>query len=487
MACGVSVVGLVAGLVCAGGFVRAVCVAYSSGTGKGVAGVHRHDGVVPRTMRKAVPTAGAARRRSTMVAKVADEAYQRYEEAWFNFHRYDTDDSGTIDAGELAGLLVDLKMHVGRSHRTDEQMRQWVQRELQRSDTNKDGVLSFDEFLAYYNNFVSRHRSQWDELYAISEQTLGAGAFGVVLKGRRAADGQMVAVKKLSKDGIAGDIELLHNEIAIWEDLDHPHLVKLLDVFEDQQSIILITELMHGGDLFKRLRRQPEGRYGETAGARLARQIVSAVAYLHSRGVVHCDLKPSNVLVAEPPGDESGTVTVKVADFGLSQTVAKSAAQAGSHSADGAGAGVRCSDATGSSAGEPGGGTGTGEGDLRCAPARRLTAIVGTPNYFAPELVKLAQRDFSATHYDAAVDNWAVGCLVFELLAGTPPFEAREEDVLFYKIVDNSPDFPASLSADALSLIRALMCSDPAGRLTAAGALQHPWLAQAEGEAAIAE
>jgi len=74
----------------------------------------------------------------------------------------------------------------------------------------------------------------------------------------------------------------------------------------------------------------------------------------------------------------------------------------------------------------------------------------------------------------------AVGCMVYELLAGTPPFDAEQEDVLFYKIVDNSPDFPAGLSDAALSLIRALMRNAPSERLTAADALTHPWLAHAD-------
>ena len=97
----------------------------------------------------------------------------RYEEAWFNFHRYDKDGSGTIDMTELAGLLGDLRLHVGRAKRTEEQMQQWVARELHKSDANGDGVLSFEEFLAYYNSFVARHRSQCDELYSMTDEELG--------------------------------------------------------------------------------------------------------------------------------------------------------------------------------------------------------------------------------------------------------------------------------------------------------------------------
>jgi len=146
--------------------------------------------------------ATAKQKRESAVAKVADASFQRFEEAWFNFHRYDKDESGTIDVDELGGLLVDLKMHVGRAQRTEEQMRRWVKRELARSDLNSDGVLSFEEFLKYYNSFVSRHRSQWDELYDVSQHKLGSGAFGVVLKARRVADGQPVAVKRVSKAGM---------------------------------------------------------------------------------------------------------------------------------------------------------------------------------------------------------------------------------------------------------------------------------------------
>ena len=215
-------------------------------------------------------------------------------------------------------------------------------------------------------------------------------------------------------------------EISIWENLDHPNLVHLLDVFEDPQHIILITVLMEGGDLFHRLRQQPEGRYSEAAAARLGRQIVAAVAYLHSRGVVHCDLKPSNVLVAEPPEVDSsnGDVTVKVADFGLSQTlvqssVTKPGAQALVHSGSAATAhDVLAADAPAANvpAVEPLG--------------ARLTAVVGTVNYFAPELVGLVQA--STSHCAGRT---------LPTLPPTPPTPPR------HPRLPNTPPLPSTLLA----------------------------------------
>ncbi len=91
--------------------------------------------------------------------------------------------------------------------------------------------------------------------------------------------------------------------------------------------------------------------------------------------------------------------------------------------------------------------------------------------------VGVAQHEFNADSYTNAVDNWAVGCVFWELLVGTPPFLASEEEILFYKITDNQVEIPAHVSADAADLIRQLMHSEPAQRLTSERALAHPWLA----------
>lgn len=95
------------------------------------------------------------KRRSSLASKAAEKAYERHEEAWFNFHRYDTDNSGTIDVNELGHLLSDLKMHVARASRSEEQMAAWVKAEVKKNDANGDGVLSFEEFLLYYNKVRS--------------------------------------------------------------------------------------------------------------------------------------------------------------------------------------------------------------------------------------------------------------------------------------------------------------------------------------------
>ena len=188
-------------------------------------------------------------------------------------------------------------------------MQEWAQRELSKSDTNGNGELCFEEFLsctrhlgsndliaaasgpcsrvryaraADYNAFVAKHRSQIDELYELSDDELGKGAFGFVLKGRRVDSGLHVAVKRLSKAKIAEGLELLHNEIAVWEAIDHPHLVQLLDVFEDPEHLTLITEHMRGGDLFVRLKAEQEQRFSDAVASRLGAQMVAAVAYLYA-------------------------------------------------------------------------------------------------------------------------------------------------------------------------------------------------------------
>ena len=423
----------------------------------------------------------------------------------------------------------------GRQRKTKEEVREWVQREFKRNDKNKDGQLSFDEFVEYYNKFISHSRRSFEDTYKITDH-LGKGAFASVKKATvlHPTEGMSddVAVKVVNKAGV--NMKLLHNEISIWSMLTHKHLVRLYDAFETPDDLMLVTELMRGGDLFERLR--DIASFDEASAQDLAAQVVSGVAYLHSHGVVHCDLKPSNILVVEPLGPSfnggggggsssdsvgkasssdsvgraahAGSLTLKLADFGLSQTLQRSNAKAlgtspsrraKANSGDGGDGGSGGAGGGGGGGGEDGGGVtaemqtaldmagiqpserGTAR-EVEEGDAFNLTDVCGTPEYFAPELVLLSQAGSSdGGGYDAKVDCWACGCIVYELLTGQPPFQATTEDVLFYKILDNAIQFPPevfdALSADAKPLILALTATAGSDRLAAADALSQPWLA----------
>ena len=447
---------------------------------------------------------------------LAAAALDTMEEANFIFHKYDQNKDGQIDEDELALCLQGLQVRInGRQRKTEEEVRDWVRKELKRNDTDGDGQLSFDEFVEYYNSYISQNRRSFEDTYKVTAH-LGKGAFATVKKAsvRSPAEGEPseVAVKRIQKAGV--NMKLMHNEVSIWGMLDHPHLVRLLDAFETPDELILVQELMEGGDLFEQLRKLD--RFAESSAQRLAAQIISAVAYLHSNGVVHCDLKPSNILVlhAPPPAGGEGAassagdagpapLSVKLADFGLSQTLQRADPEIkkkrrGSRSntnsplkpAD-AGAEPR-TPPTPTAAGIPAstsfddprfGAAGAGEGRRAAEEGPPiLTDVCGTPEYFAPELVRLHQGESVADGgYNAKVDCWCCGCIVYELLAGAPPFSAKSEDVLFYKILENQIEFPKqffdSLSDQVKPLILGLTATDPAERLGAAEAMQREWLA----------
>ncbi|CAG2255016.1 CAMK1 [Mytilus edulis] len=147
------------------------------------------------------------------------------------------------------------------------------------------------------------------------KKKLGTGAFSeVFLVEDRTHAGTLQAVKCIDRKGLLGKEDSLENEIRVLQRLDHPNIVKLLDVFEDKSHVYLVMELVTGGELFDRI--VEKGSYTEKDASDLIRQILEAVDYMHDRGVVHRDLKPENLLYHSADEDSK----IMISDFGLSKT-----------------------------------------------------------------------------------------------------------------------------------------------------------------------
>lgn len=203
---------------------------------------------------------------------------------------------------------------------------------------------------------------------------LGEGITGALRLITHKKTGIKRAVKRLDLVRVANDedIDRLTDEIKIMCSLDHPNIVCLDEVYEGDSELYLTQELCTGGDLFDRLDEQPDYHYSEAGCARLVKQISSAVAYLHSKGVIHRDLKLENFLFQDKGNDSE----LKMIDFGLSKHFQ--------------------------------------EGDLQ-------TEAVGTPYTVAPEVIL-------GKGYDEKCDVWSIGVICYLLLCGETPFGGDSHD-----------------------------------------------------------
>jgi calcium/calmodulin-dependent protein kinase I len=262
---------------------------------------------------------------------------------------------------------------------------------------------------------------------------LGRGGFSIVYKAVRKTDEEPVAVKIVQKTLIREDIKLLKREIEIMKTVDHPNILKLIEIYEDNENVYIVMELVDGNELFDRI--VDRGYYSEKSTIHIVKQILEAIRYLHEHHIAHRDLKPENLLCS---GEGSAEV-VKIADFGLSKIFA-------------------------GANGEP------------------LQTSCGTPGYVAPEVL-------TSDSYDEAVDMWGVGIITYILLAGYPPFYADDDTQLFEKIMSVEYDFEDECWDDvsdlAKNFIQQLLVKDPKKRLSADGALKHKWLTSSAADKAL--
>lgn len=251
---------------------------------------------------------------------------------------------------------------------------------------------------------------------------LGTGAFSqVVLAESKDTPGVMHAIKCIDKKALKGKEDSLENEIKVLRRLKHSNIVQLLETYEDKNKVYLVMELVTGGELFDRI--VEKGSYTEKDASDLIRQILEAVDYMHSQGVVHRDLKPENLLYYSP--DEESKIMIS--DFGLS----------------------------------------------KMEDSGIMATACGTPGYVAPEV--LAQKP-----YGKAVDVWSIGVIAYILLCGYPPFYDESDANLFAQILKGEFEFDSpywdEISDSAKDFIRHLICVDVERRYTCRQALAHPWI-----------
>ena len=251
-------------------------------------------------------------------------------------------------------------------------------------------------------------------------KTIGEGTFGKVKLALHKLTQEKVAIKILEKKKINSkkDLERIEKEIKYMKILNHPNIVKIYEIIEDENNFYIVMEYVPGGELFNYIVKNK--RLTENEASFFYSQIIHIIQEIHKHKICHRDLKPENLLLTQ-------NKTIKIIDFGLSNEYI----------------------------------------DYLMTPC-------GSPCYASPEVIK------GMKYSGLGIDLWASGIILFSMLCGYLPFDDKNNDVLFKKILKCKIEFPKNnnviISENAKDLILKILQLEPAKRITLDEILVHPFL-----------
>ena len=305
------------------------------------------------------------------------------------------------------------------------------QKEKDKKDTSNNKIYNGKNI--YINNIKNRllalsptvaagieRECTKDDFYTEGNKEIGKGGFSSVWKVSHISTGKVYVIKLMNKQNIIREniIEQINREVAILYKVNHPHIIKLINHFEDEQNVYLIMELGAKGQLLNLLKKYSHG-LDQPQAAQFMREIISAVKYLHSMDppIIHRDIKPENILL-------DSNNRCKLADFGFSNYVYQ---------------------------------------------YQERKSFCGTPQYLAPEMIE--QKG-----HGPGVDIWAIGVLCFELITSKLPFIGKNQEELYENIKRVNINWPGGdFNPLAKNLITKILKYDPKERPSLDEILAQPW------------
>ena len=286
-------------------------------------------------------------------------------------------------------------------------------------DSAIDTVIASKQEKSVSQRFISKEIGSINEHYKILK-AIGTTSTGTFLYAQDIQSGTSRAIREISKSLLQDSPNML-DEVSILSELDHPNIVKVFQTIETNINYYIVFELLDGGTLKSKITRSGN----EMEVSKHMHDVLSALYYMHIRGIVHCDLTPTNILFSS---NESEAVP-KIVSFSSAQSLS----------------------------------------DIEKVDIKKLSYI-----YISPDILK--------KEYTEKMDMWSIGVIIYELLVGKHPYAIKDrngtlKDIFKGRLDFTNPNF-INLSFNAQDILKKLLIMDPEERLSAKDALAHPWLSQ---------